>query len=168
MDIVTSQLLMSWDTQSQILLNTLKFVTPELLDAKPSEDGGTIAEQFSHIHGCRKFWLSKVAPGRERYLDDLEEKVGDDWITEKDIEVIQLQLQASALALRSEVADAIEADVHKFGPYAHPVQFLQHMLWHEGYHFALIMLALRLAGDEPTEQWEETHVWGLWRESQSV
>ncbi len=168
MDIVANELLASWDRQSQILLNTLGLVTTDLLDAKPSEDGGTIAEQFSHIHGCRKFWVSKVAPGREVGIDDLEEKVEGEWITEKDLDIIRLQLVASSAAVRAAVADALEAGTTQFGPYSHPVQFLQHMLWHEGYHYALVALALRLAGHEPTQAWEEANVWGLWRDSKSV
>lgn len=168
MEIVAEELLASWDRQSKILLNTLGLVTTDLLDAKPSQDGGTIAEQFSHIHGCRKFWISKVAPGLESSLGDLEEKIDGEWISERNLDRIRAQILASSAAIRTAVANALDAGTSQFGPYSHPVQFLQHMLWHEGYHYALVALALRLAGHEPTEAWEETNVWGLWRESQSV
>ena len=30
--------------------------------------------------------------------------------------------------------------------YDHPLLLLQHMLWHEGYHYGQIKLALKLAG----------------------
>ena len=168
MEIIAEELLASWDRQTQILLNTLGLVHADLLDVKPSEDGGTIAEQFSHIHGCRKFWVSKVAPGREMPLGDLEEKVDGEWVSERDLDVIRVQLLASSAAVRAVVADALEAGTTQFGPYSHPGQFLQHMLWHEGYHYALVALALRLSGHEPTGAWEEANVWGLWRDSQSV
>ncbi len=37
------------------------------------------------------------------------------------------------------------------------------MVWHEGWHAGIILLALRLNGREPAEQWEETNLWGIWR-----
>jgi hypothetical protein len=37
------------------------------------------------------------------------------------------------------------------------------MIWHEGWHVGLIFLALRLAGEEPKQEWEEANVWGEWR-----
>jgi hypothetical protein len=37
------------------------------------------------------------------------------------------------------------------------------MVWHEGYHAGLILLALRNAGQEPTEEWDEYNIWALWR-----
>ena len=51
----------------------------------------------------------------------------------------------------------------KVGFYDNPVLFLQHMIWHEGWHVGLIILGLRLSGEEPPEEWEENHIWGEWR-----
>lgn len=59
--------------------------------------------------------------------------------------------------------DALGKGVTQFGWYDNPVLFIQHMVWHEGWHIGLIFLALRLAGQEIPEEWEETKVWGEWR-----
>lgn len=34
------------------------------------------------------------------------------------------------------------------------------MIWHEGWHVWLIFLGLRLAEQEPPQEWEEEKVWG--------
>ena len=51
----------------------------------------------------------------------------------------------------------------KFGPYDNALLFIQHMVWHEGYHVGQIYCALMQAGAAPDELWEEKHIWELWR-----
>jgi len=36
--------------------------------------------------------------------------------------------------------------------YDHPILFLQHMIWHEGYHHGQIKLALKLMGHTLTDK----------------
>ncbi len=46
--------------------------------------------------------------------------------------------------------------------YDHPILFLQHMIWHEGYHHGQIKLALKLA-DQPLNDDEMGPLtWGVW------
>jgi uncharacterized damage-inducible protein DinB len=65
--------------------------------------------------------------------------------------------------VRDWVAEKIGAGSQKCGNYDHPVHYLQHMVWHEGWHAGLIVLALRLAGHEPSEETESALVWNQWR-----
>ena len=115
----------------------------------------TIAEQLCHVHRVRCGWLGKVSPLHQARVGELSPT--------SELFEIKNQLALSALAVRDATAEALARGTTKFGPYDHPVFFLQHMLWHEGYHFALISLALRNAGAEPSEDWEKTNVWGIWR-----
>jgi uncharacterized damage-inducible protein DinB len=55
-------------------------------------------------------------------------------------------LQESAQGVREAVRKKIETGEAMQLHYDHPVLFLQHMIWHEGYHHGQIKLALKLAG----------------------
>jgi hypothetical protein len=87
----------------------------------------------------------------------------EDPVPSKDLGEIRARLAESEELVRTWVSEGLETGVQKVGHYDHPVLYLQHMVWHEGWHFALIMLALRLAGHEPSEEWECENVWDLWR-----
>lgn len=83
-----------------------------------------------------------------------------------DLNAIKAALEASGAAVRAAVEEALQTG----GPmksenitYDNPVLFLQHMVWHDGWHIGLIFLALRKNGQEPPEEWEEPNVWGQWR-----
>jgi uncharacterized damage-inducible protein DinB len=157
-------LLESWDRQAKIIDNLFELVNEGNKGAKPSEDGMPIFEQFAHIHNTRRFWLSKTDPSfLEGYGKSYVQVSEDDWEPVQDLGELRALLKASARAVGGATEKAVEGGTKPFGGYDDPVFFLQHMLWHEGYHFALISLALRLAGDEPAEEWEERNVWGLWR-----
>lgn len=157
-------LLESWDRQGQVLDNVAGLVTEELKDKRPDPDGMPIYEQFAHIHNTRRFWLSKTSPGHlEGYGRSYIQVSEDDWQPIQVISELRGLLKSSGQAVRDATQKALDAGVTQFGGYDHPALFLQHMLWHEGYHFALILLALRLAGAELSEEWEERNVWGLWR-----
>ena len=74
------------------------------------------------------------------------------------------------LGLGGETSADLDGYVEELEPmagehvvYDNPIPFLQHMVWHDGWHVGLIFLALRLNGQEPPEEWEEPNVWGQWR-----
>jgi hypothetical protein len=48
--------------------------------------------------------------------------------------------------------------------YDHPILFLQHMLWHEGYHHGQIKLALKLARRAMTDDEAGPLTWDVWRD----
>ena len=80
-------------------------------------------------------------------LPNLRSKVPEEeWSAECNPARIEQMLNESARTVRDAVkgrlAAAQEMDLH----YDHPILFLQHMIWHEGYHHGQIKLALKLAG----------------------
>lgn len=156
-------LLESWDRQTRILTNLISLITPDVLQARPSADGMPIIEQVCHIHEVRYGWLGKVSPTQQATVGEVLREADGQWIPIEDFEEIKRQLGLSAAAVREAVREALEKKVTTTGPYSHPAFFIQHMCWHEGYHFALILLALRMAGVDPTDEWEEENVWGIWR-----
>jgi uncharacterized damage-inducible protein DinB len=157
-------LLDSWDRQCTIIDNLFELVNDGNKNARPSEDGMPIYEQFAHIHNTRRWWLNNTSPEHlEGYGRSYTQVSDDDWQPIQDLDELRALLKQSAKAVRDATEKAVKEGKTQFGGYDHPVYFLQHMLWHEGYHFALVSLALRLNGQEPTEAWEGEKVWGLWR-----
>ncbi len=156
-------LLQSWDRQSRILLNLASLVTEENRRTKSSDDSSAIDMHLCHIHESRYWWLGKVSSKHQATLGDVVRQEGDGWVPIDDLDEIRTELGVSAKAVRDAVEEVMTAGGGPVGPYSHPFYFMQHMLWHEGYHFALVLLALRNAGCEPSEEWEEQNVWGIWR-----
>ena len=163
MDIV-QELLDSWDRQCRIVNSVASLIDDTNRHVKPSDDGMTLDRQLAHMHGVRRYFLSQVAPNHAAGLTSASaDKEGTPLA---DLDAIKACLTASGLAVREAVREGLE----KGGPmaggnvvYDNAVLFLQHMVWHDGWHVGLIFLALRLNGQEPPEEWEEPNVWGLWR-----
>lgn len=160
-------LLQSWDRQTDILSRLADRVEPGDLALTPAEGESDIAEHLCHIHGTRRFWLSKASPEHLQGKNLLFTQIGeDDWECVRDLDVIRAELAKSARAVGDATRAHLESGVN-VGQYEHPVFFLQHMLWHEGWHTGLIMLALRRNGKEPPEAWEDPNIWQLWRGSEA-
>lgn len=158
---VTEALLDSWDRQCRIVNAVASRVDETNRHVRASEDGWTLDHHLAHVHRVRQYWLSQVAPERASSLGDA---FVADWETPiGNLNVIRGHLEASGGAVREAVRESLAKGVGPVGGYDHPVLFLQHMVWHEGWHVGLLFLGLRRAGQEPPEEWEETHVWGEWR-----
>ncbi len=158
---VVDALLDSWDRQCRIVEAIASKVDESNRHLKPSEDGWSLDFHLAHMHSVRHYFLTNVDPERGKQLgssftDGLTTPISD-------LAEIKSLLNQSGPAVRESVKEALENGVEKFGWYDNPVLFLQHMVWHEGWHVGLITLALRLAGQEPAEEWAESKVWGEWR-----
>lgn len=160
-------LLDSWDRSNTILLNLLHALPEGGMDARPMEGSPSVAFAFSHLHQTRLFWLSHTAPEFARGLASLFREEGEERLPERDPGRIEQALRRSAQAVRDAVRNRLETGQPMKGEHAtydHPVLFLQHMLWHEGYHFGQVKLALKAMGHVMSEEEEEKAVWGLWRQ----
>lgn len=158
---VTAALIDSWERQCRIVTAMAGLVTEETRGLKPSDDGWSLDKQLAHIHLVRRYWLSQIAPERgkglpESFVDGRETPIDD-------LEAIKGMLAESGEAVGSAVKELIEAGGAPAGGYDNPVLFLQHMVWHEGWHLGLISLALRRGGREIPEEWEEEKIWSEWR-----
>jgi uncharacterized damage-inducible protein DinB len=129
-------LLDSWERNNTILVNLLGALPEGGLEARAIEGSPSVAEMFTHIHYVRLVFVSEDAPDFAASLPDKE------WAIESDRNRIAQMLNDSAKTVRDAVKNKIETrremDVH----YDHPILFLQHMIWHEGYHHGQIKLAL--------------------------
>ena len=71
-------------------------------------------------------------------------------------------LNDSAKAVRAAVKSRVEAGRDMNIHYDHPILFLQHMLWHEGYHHGQIKLTLKQAGRPLTNKEAGPLTWRIW------
>ncbi len=158
---VTEALLDSWDRQCRIVAAVASKIDESNRHAKPSEDGWPLDRQLAHMFNVRKGWLEQLSPsgaeGLGEYLPDGVET------PLPSLDAIREKLAASGVTIREVVGESLAKGVAKAGFYDNQVLYLQHMVWHDGWHVGLIMLGLRLAGQEPAEEWEEEKIWGEWR-----
>ena len=155
-------LLDSWDRQARIIDSLASLVDEENRHVKSSEDGWALDMHLAHIHLVRKEWLFTAMP---EYRDKLGEVYIQDGGARRvidDLGEIKAQLNTGAQIVREAAKLGLEKG-GAFGPYDNALLFIQHMVWHEGYHAALILLALRNVGQEPDEMWQEKQIWELWR-----
>ncbi len=158
---VTEALLDSWDRQCRIVNAVAERVNESNRKVKPSEDGWPLDFQLAHMHSTRCFFLSQLDPDAAKVQG--KAFTGQWEAAIDDLDAIRGMLAESGAAVREAVRKAIEAGNEKVGWYDNPVLYMQHMVWHEGWHVGLIFLGLRLAGEEPPQEWEEEKVWGEWR-----
>ena len=85
-----------------------------------------------------------------------------EWLREESADRIAEELETSAGAVRRAVESRIRSgrqmDVH----YDHPLLYLQHMIWHEGYHHGQIKLALKAAGQPFDDEKIGPVTWDVW------
>lgn len=151
----------SWDRQCRIVNEVAGLVNESNKHLKATDDGFPIYEHLAHMHDVRKYFLGQLDAG---LAGDLKASYTVPWETaSEDLDLIKSNLIQSGKAVRDAVEAALKPGVSQSGWYDNPVLYLQHMVWHEGWHIGLILTALRIAGQEPSEEWSEAKVWGEWR-----
>lgn len=158
---LSEALLDSWDRQARIVATVAERIDDSNRLARPCDDGMLLFEQLAHIHHTRRFWLRQLSEAR---ADALPKSMRNGWEDPvEDLASLREMLAQSASAIRETMSEALGRPLGKIGFYDNAVLFLQHMIWHEGWHVGQIMTSLRLAGQDPGEEWEEAHLWGEWR-----
>ena len=149
-------LLDSWDRNNTILINLLRALPEGGLESRASGGSHSVAELFTHIAYVRFAFVSEDAPDLARDLPQVE------WVDERDPDRIERMLKESARAVRDAVESRVETGREMRLHYDHPILFLQHMIWHEGYHHGQIKLALQASGRPLKDQEAGRITWGVW------
>ena len=149
-------LLDSWDRNNTILINLLRAVPEGGLDTRAMEGSPSVGEMFTHIHYVRLVFVFEDAPEFAREVPEKE------WVVERDRGRMALMLDESAKAVRDAVKSRVEERRAMNLHYDHPILFLQHMVWHEGYHHGQIKLALKLAGCPVSNEVAGPVTWRVW------
>ena len=149
-------LLDSWDRSNTILLNLLRAIPERGLDARATDGSPSVGEMFAHIHYVRLIFVFEDAPEFAKHVPEKE------WAVERDSGRMAQMLNDSAKAVRDAVKSRVEAGLDMKLHYDHPILFLQHMVWHEGYHHGQIKLALKLAGHPISDKQAGPVTWDIW------
>jgi len=155
LDALLDALLDSWERNNTILVNLLRALPESALDIRAGDDSPTIAALFTHMHYVRLVFVLEDAPEFARELPE-------EWVAAPDRRRIAQMLNESAKAVRDAVKGKLEKGEAMNLHYDHPILFLQHMIWHEGYHHGQIKLALKLAGRPMTDAEAGPLTWRVW------
>jgi uncharacterized damage-inducible protein DinB len=155
-------LLDSWDRNNTILVNLVSLIPEGGLDACAMDGSPTVGEMLAHIHYVRLTFVEEDAP--EFALTPVQHE--REWVTERDPRRMTQMLNESAKAVREAVKGKVEASQEMKQHYDHPILFLQHMIWHEGYHHGQIKLALKLADHPITNKMAGPLTWRVWMNKQ--
>jgi uncharacterized damage-inducible protein DinB len=149
-------LLDSWDRNNAILINLLRALPDDGMDARAVDGSPTVAQLFMHIHYVRLVFVAEDAPESGAALPDGE------WRAERNRERIAEMLENSTLVVRNAVMGRLQSgrdmDLH----YDHPILMLQHMIWHEGYHHGQIKIALKATGRPFDDEEIGPVTWDVW------
>jgi uncharacterized damage-inducible protein DinB len=160
-DTMLDVLLDSWDRNNLILVNLLRAIPEDAMDARATPDGPSIAQMFAHVHYVRLVFVREDAP------EFAAEMPKDEWAAEYDRERLAGMLNDSARIVRGAVKGRIESGRAMDRHYDHPILFLQHMIWHEGYHHGQIKLALKIAGRPIANKQAGPLTWRVWMDKKT-
>jgi uncharacterized damage-inducible protein DinB len=146
----------SWERSNAILVNLLRLVPEGGLEARAMEGSPTVAQMFTHIHYVRMVFIEEDAPEFARPMPK------EEWAAERDPARIAQMLHESAGVVRDAVKNKIATGGEMQLHFDHPLFFLQHMIWHEGYHHGQIKLALKLAGLTIRNEDAGPGTWRVW------
>jgi uncharacterized damage-inducible protein DinB len=147
----------SWDRGNVALINLLRAIPDKGLEARAMAGSPTVGEMFTHLHHERMVSVLENAPESAGVVPDQE------WNPERDAERIAEMLLESGKRVHDAVKGRIEADRGLDRDFAHPIQLLQFLIFHDAYHHGQIKLALKAAGCPIPDSDAGPLVWGVWR-----
>jgi uncharacterized damage-inducible protein DinB len=147
----------SWDRHSRVLLNLLQLIPTHGLDARVREGSPTVSQMFMHMHHERMVSVLENAP---EYAGTVPT---EEWRHERDANQISEMLHESAKRVRDAVTGRIEANRNLDHDFAHPIQLLAFLIFHEGYHHGQIKSALKSAGCPIADADAGPVTWDVWR-----
>lgn len=147
----------SWEKNCRVLLNLLSLIPVRGLEARLREGSPTVSQMFSHLHHERMVSVFENAP---EYAGPIPEQ---EWRYEADPLQIATRLQESGQLVKAAVMGRFQANQPLDRDYAHPIQLLQFLTFHEGYHHGQIKSALRSAGCPISDEAAGPMTWDVWR-----
>jgi uncharacterized damage-inducible protein DinB len=149
--------LRSWDLHQEVLVNLLRALPAGGLAARATATSPTVAQIFHHLHHERTASLLENSP------EHAGEPPASEWSDEHDVERLAALLDDSARRVREAVRERVEAGRGLDQDFAHPVQMLHFLVFHEAYHHGQIKLALKAAGTPLPDAVAGPLTWHAWR-----
>ena len=147
----------AWNRNNLALLNLLRALPPDGLNARAAAGSPSVAEMFTHMHHERMVSVQENVPESAVVVPAQE------WVHEQDVERIAAMLLDSAVRVREAVVARVIADRPLDEDFAHPIQLIPFLIFHEGYHHGQIKLALKAAGSPIPDSVAGPLTWKVWR-----
>ena len=147
----------AWNRNNLALLNLLRALPADGLNARAMAGSPSVAEMFTHMHHERMVSVLENAPESAVVVPAQE------WVNEQDVERIAAMLLDSAVRVRETVVARVLACRPLDKDFAHPIQLIQFLIFHEGYHHGQIKLALKAAGCPISDAAAGPLTWQVWR-----
>jgi len=112
---------------------------------------------FTHMHHERMVSVLENSP---EYAGPVP---AEEWHHECDANRISEMLHESAKRVRDAVTGRIDTNRILDRDFAHPIQLLQFLIFHEGYHHGQIKSALKSAGCPIADADAGPVTWDVWR-----
>ena len=152
-------LLDSWDRNNTILVNLVRVLPQGALQVRAMDGSPSVGEMLAHMHYARLVLVAEDAP---EFAPNLAKELAKEWAAEHDPNRIAQLLNESAKVVRGAAKFKLESGRAMNVHYDHPILFLQHLIWHEGYHHGQIKLALKLAGRLVDDAVAGPVTWHVW------
>ncbi len=152
----------SWERNQTILVNLLHNVPREALGLRPLDDSPSVGGLFAHMAATRIHFVQRNAPEVACSMPDFDQ------VDLRDREELLALLEASSTAVRAALQSRIAAERPMEVDYGDPMLFVQHLVWHEGYHHGVIKFLLKFTGRPLKDEQFGPLSWDLWLEKKGA
>jgi uncharacterized damage-inducible protein DinB len=147
----------AWDRSNAALTNLLRGIPTAALGARALGTSPTIAEMATHLHHERMVSVLENVPECAAPLPAAE------WTDEHNGDRLIERLNTSAALVRTAVASRTAEQRALDRDFAHPIQLVQFLIFHDAYHHGQMKLALKASGNVLDDEYVGVHVWDVWR-----
>jgi uncharacterized damage-inducible protein DinB len=154
---VLDAVLESWSRSNAALIGLLRLLPDGALAARATPTSPSIAQLCAHLHHERMVSVAENAPEHAGPVPDAE------WDSNHDVESLAAALSESCACVQAAVRGRIEAGQVFDRDFTHPVQLVQFLIFHDGYHHGQIKLALKTGGLSLPDDLVGEKVWDVWR-----
>ncbi len=147
------QIVETWHINNRVNLLLLQAIRDDALTCSLSpRGGGTVVQQFSHLHNMRLLRLERYAPDFMQGQCKIEKK------NEVDTALLSKRLSESGDAFGAWIAQVVENDGKPKGFKRGVIAMLGYMISHESHHRGNIMLTLKQCGHKVPKE----VAYGIW------
>lgn len=154
---VLEAVLDAWLRGNSALQNLLRALPPGAMQARALPDSPTIGQMCTHLHHERMVSVMENAPEAAGPVPESE------WADEHDVHRIVQQLTESADRVAAAVRGRVDAGRALDRDFAHPVDLVLFLVFHDGYHHGQIKLAAKAGGCAVADDVVGRQVWDVWR-----
>ena len=146
-----------WERNNAVLINLLRAIPEDGLQARALPGSPTAGQMYAHLHHERMVSVLENAPEHAGVIP------AEEWRAEHDRQRIHEWLVESCQRVRAAVLSRIQSGRGLDKDFAHPIQLIPFLIFHESYHHGQIKLALKAAGSAIPDKVAGPLVWDVWR-----